>query len=211
MGISLGRVRHFPEAHGSRHRGTDAGRSQPNTRYSALHSGRGSGEELQVAALDRELAWLGGDPLHDDTGAPSRCVALGREGVWSDWLAHLLASGDTELLRRLLLAPPQLPSVAPQVHRERELLIDPADRAQGNYRSDIIVEWTEPMLGIHIEVKARASGFSKRPGLRRGIFRPRTEASGTTFSSSCRSQKRDAHRMKGATEAPKGIGAGASP
>ena len=65
-------------------------------------------EELQVAALDRELAWLGGDPLHDDWSA-FRPLALGREEVWSDWLAHLLASGDTELLRRLFALPSSHP------------------------------------------------------------------------------------------------------
>src|SRR5207248_2293600 len=130
----------------------------------------------------RELVWLGGDPLRDDWRG-FRPLVVGREEAWSDWLAHLLASGNTEFLRRLF-GIPELPAVAPRVSREQELLVDQADRSQGNYRSDIILQWPEPMLGIHVEVKVGIR-ISKRPGPRRSICGSPTGARGTTSFLSC--------------------------
>jgi hypothetical protein len=96
--------------------------------------------ELQVLELDRELAELGGDPLRNDW-RDFRPLSGGREGAWSDWLAHLLLGGDTEFIR-LLFRISDLPIVErPTVCREPECVIDHTDRTQRWYSSDIIVEW----------------------------------------------------------------------
>lgn len=116
-------------------------------------------EDLRVTDLDRELASLGGDPLREDWH-DFRPLALAREEGWSDWLAHLLAGGDAEFLLDLFKIR-HLPTDAPEVHRERVLLVDQADRSRGNYRSDLIIEWTEPRFGIHIEVKVGDPQFAK--------------------------------------------------
>jgi hypothetical protein len=115
-------------------------------------------ETLQVSALDRQLAGLGGDPLRD--WRSFRPLALGREESWSDWLAYLLEGADTEFLQRLFRIS-DLPKSARDVHREQELLIDDTDRSKGNYRSDILVQWSESLIGVHVEVKCGDSHLEK--------------------------------------------------
>jgi hypothetical protein len=157
-------------------------------------------ETLQVAALDRDLAWVGGDPLRDDWRS-FRPLALGREEGWSDWLAHLLA-GDREFLRRLF-GIPELPGPAPEIHREEELLLDQADRSRGKYRSDIIIEWTELQLGIHLEVKLGDPHLEKTWAEARHL---RLTHGGVWyhFLLVLPDQKREAGRIKEAKEAPAG-------
>jgi hypothetical protein len=158
-------------------------------------------ERLQVVALDRELASLGGDPLHEDWH-DFRPLAVGREEGWSDWLAHLLVSGDADFIR-LLFDIRELPAVPPQVRREQELLCDQADRSQGNYRSDIIVEWTEPMLRIQVEVKVGDPHLRKTWAEAQHL---RSTHGGTWhhFLLVLPEQKREAERMKQAMEPPSG-------
>jgi hypothetical protein len=159
--------------------------------------------ELQVSELDIELADLGGDPLRDNWSG-FRPLTVGREEAWSDWLAHLLITEDAAFLRGLF-GIPELPVMAPLVRREQELLVNQADRSLGNYRSDIIVEWTKPMMSIHIEVKLGD------PNLRKTWFEARHlqlthGGSWHHFLLVLPNQKREAERMKEEMEPPEGKG-----
>jgi hypothetical protein len=106
--------------------------------------------QLQVVEVDRALAAHGGDPLRTDW-RQFRPLALGREEAWSDWLAHLVQHGDHAFLTDLF-GLRGLPASPPIVAREQPL-IDPSDRSQGNYRSDMILEWPERCQAIHVEIK----------------------------------------------------------
>ena len=73
---------------------------------------------------------------------------------------YLLGGADTEFLQRLF-GISDLPKSGRDVHREQELLIDHTDRSKGNYRSDILVQWSESQIGIHVEVKCGDSHLEK--------------------------------------------------
>ena len=98
----------------------------------------------------------------------------------------------------------EFPSIAPYVRRERELLLDQADRSQGHYRSDIIVEWTEPMLGIHVEVKVGDPHLEKTWAEAQHL---QLTYGGTWhhFLIVLPEQRLEAERMKKANEPPNGV------
>lgn len=114
--------------------------------------------DLCVAGLDRALASSGGDPLRDDW-RDFRPLTLQREEGWSDWLAHLILTGDRDFLGALF--PVALPSTSLTVSREEILPLDLVDPMKGHYRSDLLITWEGRPTSIHVEIKVGDTQLDK--------------------------------------------------
>lgn len=110
------------------------------------------GLDTQLAASDRQLARLGGDPSRKDW-ASFRPLALLREEDWSDWLAWLIETSTTGRLAACLLdEDPRRVARIREMRREMRL----PERC----RADLVFQVPDHTY-VHIEVKVGDDAYEK--------------------------------------------------
>lgn len=113
-------------------------------------------KDLDKLATDwnERLHDLGGDPcVYNWKGF--RPLRLEREEDWSDWLAHILQTSKEGFLARFLFGDVgdiNTDFAQPKVKREDNT---------GERRSDLCIQWRNPIAATHIEVKIGDVNFDK--------------------------------------------------